>query len=70
VVAWGALAFTLRNSALRIPATVAAALLIGGTSFGRIYLGVHWPSDVLGGLLLAGAWLTGTTSATLPPPRR
>ena len=32
-----------------------AALLIG---ISRIYVGVHWPSDVLGGWLLAGAWLS------------
>ena len=30
------------------------AILIG---ISRIYVGVHWPSDVLGGWLLAGMWL-------------
>ena len=33
---------------------VVLALFIG---LSRIYVGVHWPSDVLGGWLLAGAWL-------------
>ena len=33
---------------------VVFAILIG---ISRIYVGVHWPSDVLGGWLLAGMWL-------------
>ncbi|MCX4690093.1 phosphatase PAP2 family protein [Kitasatospora purpeofusca] len=51
------LAATLaRPGAARPAATAAAvfALLIGCT---RVYLGVHWPLDVLAGWLLAVAWL-------------
>jgi membrane-associated phospholipid phosphatase len=36
---------------------VIAAILISGIGFGRVYLGVHWPSDVLAGYLLGAMWL-------------
>jgi undecaprenyl-diphosphatase len=43
--------------ACRWVALAVALLVIAGTGFGRVYLGVHWPTDVLGGYLLAGFWL-------------
>lgn len=33
----------------RTPIVIAAAVLIAGIGFSRIYLGVHWPLDVLAG---------------------
>jgi undecaprenyl-diphosphatase len=34
-----------------------AALLIGAVSLSRLYLGVHWLTDVLGSLMLGTAWV-------------
>lgn len=43
-------------SALRRGALALAALLALGIGFSRVYVGAHYPTDVLGGLLLGTAW--------------
>ena len=41
----------------RVLAMAAAVVLVAAIGVGRVYLGVHWPSDVLAGWLVGGLWL-------------
>lgn len=45
-----------RFGRLRWMALAVAVMVWLGAGFGRYYMGLHWPSDVLGGYLLAGGW--------------
>jgi membrane-associated phospholipid phosphatase len=58
----------------RRPATVLASVLLGlvpfYVGFSRLYRGMHYPSDVLAGALLGGAWLIIVTTTLLPRPGR
>ncbi len=35
-----------------------AAVVVAAASLSRIYVGAHWPSDVIGGLLVGLAWIS------------
>lgn len=37
-------------------ATVATAVLVAAIALSRVYLGVHYPSDTIGGVLLGASW--------------
>ena len=65
VIAYGLLAFVIRrlspNPRVRTLAVAGAIALIALLAFDRLYLDVHWESDVIGGLILGAiALLAGT----------
>lgn len=55
---------------LRLPVYVLAGLvvLIGATA--RVWAGAHWPTDVVGGVLLGGAWAAIAVRLVGVPQRR
>lgn len=44
-------------SAPRRPALAVAAVIAAGVGWSRVYLGVHWATDVLAGWLAAACWV-------------
>lgn len=66
MILYGALVFLIvqlsRKRITKWIALACAAILVFLIGFSRIYLGVHFPSDVIGGYSLGAAWLTGCIS--------
>jgi membrane-associated phospholipid phosphatase len=73
VVAWGLLAFVISRLApsqtVRVLAIPVAIVIIVAVALDRLYLDVHWESDVVGGLLLGGIALVAAT-VWLDRPRK
>lgn len=71
VVAWRSLGERLRGRGLVWIAATVLAVVPLGVACSRVYLGMHFPSDVLGGVqLLSVSWLTATAVLLLPRSRK
>lgn len=69
VVAWQLLGPGPRA---RWASAAVVVVVAGSVGLSRVFLGVHWPTDVMGGWLLGSAWVTGLTYVLLrlvPPGR-
>jgi undecaprenyl-diphosphatase len=51
------------NGTWRQAAVTGAVVMVLATGFSRIALGVHYPSDVVGGFVLGAAWVAATAAA-------
>ena len=51
---------------VRLASIPLGAAAIVGVGLSRVYLGAHYPSDVLGGFLAAAAWVSVITGSMYP----
>lgn len=63
IVLAGLLSSRVRSPALRVLIWIIASLLVVAIGISRIYLGVHYPSDVVGGYLAAALWVSTLLAA-------
>lgn len=73
-LAWGAILVLAQSRHQRTVTAVQGVLLVALVAYSRLYLGVHYPSDVLGAVLISTAaillWLPVWNRLVEPPLRR
>ena len=56
----------LKSVHLRVAVGSFSLLVILGVAASRVYFGVHYPSDVIGGMLAGAAWIAAVTGWFYP----
>ena len=67
VVGW--MTVLLRRAA-RVSSVVVVVAMVVAVGWSRVVLGVHWPSDVVGGWSLGSAWVLAATAVLIGVPLR
>jgi undecaprenyl-diphosphatase len=66
LVALVALVYSAASDRGRMAAALCAVVLVCAVGASRVYLGVHYPTDVVAGIILGGAWAAGVIRWSTP----